>query len=108
MELWVRSQDEIHLLKCTDIAINEIKINGFSEGYQIVNYFGDISKYEILGIYQTEERAVEILDEITDLLEQEELLQIMKSSLNNLDEMAEPKYILKPVVQPRVYQMPLK
>lgn len=61
-----------------------------------------------LGEYSTKERALEVLDEINDLLEQEEILHIRKSSLNNLDDLAEPKYILNPVGQPRVYTMPIE
>lgn len=59
-----------------------------------------------LGEYKTEERAKEVLQEIVMLFKEEEMLHIRKSSLNNLDEFVEPKYILKPVYRPKVYEMP--
>ncbi len=60
----------------------------------------------VLGNYKTEERAKEVLQEIVKLFKNEEFFHIRKSSLNNLDELAEPKYILKPVSRPKVYEMP--
>lgn len=59
-----------------------------------------------IGEYETMERAKEVLQEIVMLFKEEEMLHIRKSSLNNLDELAEPKYILKPVYRPKVYEMP--
>lgn len=59
-----------------------------------------------LGTYKTEERAKEILEEIVTLFKNEEILHITKSALNNLDEIEEPKYILKPVCRAKVYYMP--
>ena len=59
-----------------------------------------------LGKYKTKERAKEVLQEIIEVLKNEEFFHIKKSSLNNLDELAEPKYILKPVSRPKVYEMP--
>lgn len=60
----------------------------------------------ILGKYKTEERAKEVLQEIVEVFTDEEFFHIRKSSLNNLDELAEPKYILKPISRPKVYEMP--
>lgn len=56
--------------------------------------------------YDTEERAKEVLKEIVQLFIEEEMLHINKSSLNNLDELAEPKYILRPVSRNKVFYMP--
>ena len=64
------------------------------------------SLYDDLGKYETEERAKEVLQEITMLFKNEEMFHIRKSTLNNLDELAEPKYILKPVSRPKVFEMP--
>jgi hypothetical protein len=61
-----------------------------------------------LGIYKTEERAKEVLQEIIDLIGEDDFYHIKKSQLNNLDELAEPKYIIKPVMKPKVYKMPLE
>ncbi len=60
----------------------------------------------ILGKYKTKERAKEVLQEIVEVFTDEEFFHIRKSSLNNLDELAEPKYILKPISRPKVYEMP--
>ena len=59
-----------------------------------------------LGYYKTEERAREVLQEIVEVFKEEEFFHIRKSSLNNLDEFTEPKYILKPVSRQKVYEMP--
>ena len=59
-----------------------------------------------LGSYATEERAKEVLQEITEIFTDEEMFHINKSSLNNLDELEEPKYILRPTSKPKVYYMP--
>ena len=40
------------------------------------------------------------------LFKDEEIFHITKSTLNNLDELAEPKYILKPVSRRKVFEMP--
>jgi hypothetical protein len=69
-------------------------------------YYETSSKREELGKYQTEERAKEVLQEIVMLFKDEEIFHIRKSTLNNLDELAEPKYILKPISRPKVYEMP--
>lgn len=77
MNLWVRSQDKEKLLKCNDIAISynmsidaaiDAEVIKF-KGYKIVGYFDKNTEYEILGTYETKERAIEVLDEIEDLLQ---------------------------------------
>ena len=72
MNLWVRSQDKEKLLKCNDIAISNNMINEREsikfKGYKIVGYFDKNTEYEILGTYKTKERAIEVLDEIQNIL----------------------------------------
>lgn len=72
MNLWVRSQDKEKLLKCNDIAISNNVINEREsikfKGYKIVGYFDKNTEYEILGTYETKERAIEVLDEIQNIL----------------------------------------
>lgn len=65
MELWVRSQDKENLVK----MINQIGLNYANKKMIIANYQPDFigtqgEYYEILGIYATKERALEVLDEI--------------------------------------------
>ena len=62
--------------------------------------------YDDLGQYKTEERAKEVLQEIILFFKDEKMFHINKSTLNNLDEIVEPKYILRPVSRPKVYEMP--
>lgn len=108
MDLWIRSQDKTKLLKINGLYINII--NDFNSGGFGIYIQSELSKtnFERLGIYSTKERVLEILDEITNILEQEEFFHIRKSALNNLDDIAEPKYILNPVGQPKVYKMPIE
>lgn len=58
MELWIRSQNRSQLTKITGLLLLDKEIRGFTN----TEYF-----YE-LGIYKTEERALEVLDEIQKLL----------------------------------------
>lgn len=59
MNLWIRSQDKEKLVKVNDIAI---------EMNMIYGYFDKNTEYEHLGSYATKERALEVLDEIQYLL----------------------------------------
>ncbi len=59
MELWIRSQDKEKLLKVNDIAI---------EMNMIYGYFDKNTEYEHLGSYVSRERALEVLDEIQNIL----------------------------------------
>lgn len=110
MNLWIRSTAKTNLLQARFLTIMEGK-NFYKksaweyEGYTIcnVNLNGN---YEILGTYKTKERALEVLDEIQTLLEQEDYLHIRKSSLNTLDDIGNPKYILKSCRLPKIYEMP--
>ena len=70
MELWIRSQDKRRLIKATQIE------------YTNSGYYGTIDKpYSILcqeeiwiGSYKTEERVIEILDDIHEFLEQKDYI----------------------------------
>ena len=59
MELWIRSQDKMILIKVEELSLgfwrNDAKtdINARSQNY-----------YETVGTYTTKERALEVLDEI--------------------------------------------
>ena len=85
--------------------ITRIKINMYNGVFYMQCDFIN-GAYETLGIYKTRERAEEILQEIINLFKEQQMLHIRKSSLNNLDELSEPKYILQPVYRPKIYEMP--
>lgn len=53
MELWIRSQDELLLTKIDYIIVNGLDI---------------FNQNQLIGTYQTYERALEVLDEIQKLL----------------------------------------
>ena len=59
MELWIRSQDKMLLLRVVDIRIVMEQ-----EGASIID---DTTSY-ILGMYKSEKRALEVLDEIQNKL----------------------------------------
>ena len=100
MNLWVHSQDKEKLLKCNDIAISNNVINEREsikfKGYKIVGYFDKNTEYEILGTYETKERALEVLDEIQNIFP----LKIENKSYNEAD------LLLKAKMLDVCYQMP--
>ena len=64
MELWIRSQDKMNLVK-----IKQINVNYRDSRHIIANYMPEMYEnageyYELLGTYKTKERALEVLDEI--------------------------------------------
>lgn len=66
MNLWVRSQDKMNLVKVRQIGVN------YKDNKQIIaNYTPELYEnsgeyYELLGTYKAKERAIEVLDEIQD------------------------------------------
>ena len=74
MELWIRSQDKINLVKVRQISVN------YQDNKQIIaNYMPELYEnsgeyYEILGTYKTKERAIEVLDEIQNILKPKYIL----------------------------------
>ena len=58
MELWIRSQDRKKLIK-----VDEVKIETVKEGNTFI-----YSHATDLGTYETKERALEVLDEIQNML----------------------------------------
>ena len=64
MELWIRSQDKMNLVKVRQIGVN------YQDNKQIIaNYTPELYEnsggyYELLGTYKTKERALEVLNEI--------------------------------------------
>lgn len=63
MELWVRSQDKKILLKVNELEIEVNTIIAFDE-----------NKYQCLGAYKSKQRALEILDEIQNILKPKYIL----------------------------------
>lgn len=65
MELWIRSQNKLNLTK-----VNSVIIDYNYQKKIVANYmeFNGDEDYVPLGEYDTEERALEVLDEIQDLM----------------------------------------
>ena len=72
MELWIRSQDREHLMKTTDVDISV-------DDKTIIL----INNYE-MAKYKTKERALEVLDEIQELL-QDETVKTETKYINNIE-----------------------
>ena len=68
MELWIRSQDKMNLVKVRQIGVN------YQDNKQIIaNYTPELYEnsggyYELLGTYKTKERALEVLNEIQKII----------------------------------------
>lgn len=61
MELWIRSQDKMKLVK-----VNYCYIMDQQDHFTIIGE--TIDSGPIVGIYKTKERALEVLDEIQELM----------------------------------------
>lgn len=69
MDLWIRSQNKMNLE-----SVHSVSINYLNKKQLICNYEPDFignqgEYYVLLGEYVTEERALEVLDEIQSFLE---------------------------------------
>ena len=69
MEFWIRSQDKINLVKIRQISLNYSNKKQIIANYTPESYENSGVYYELLGIYETKGRAIEVLDEIHDLLQ---------------------------------------
>jgi hypothetical protein len=98
MDLWVRSQNKYRLLKVESLQI--IYNQEDNELPYSIN-----SSYELLGSYKTKERALDILDEIQQMLKNETIETEIKYIDNQV---YETKIIGKPDILKNivVYQMP--
>ena len=70
MELWIRSQDRASIVKIN----KQVGLKYNDNKTIIADYIPDFSdkydgSYDILGTYESKERALEILDEITKKLD---------------------------------------
>lgn len=66
MELWIRSQDKTDLFKVNRLKIREHSFENGLKEYYILN---NNSISDVVGIYSTEERALEVLNKISKLVE---------------------------------------
>ena len=92
MDLWIRSQDKTRLSKINSIQYGEYQGAHYINGYCI----NDVDNID-LGIYATKERALEILDEIQDFIENRDTTKITQDIHGITSEVEIAK---------RVYNMP--
>lgn len=63
--MWIRSQDKRKLLKANSIILE----NPLNNGETGIRGYFEKNQYAMLGYYKSEERALEVLDEIQAYLE---------------------------------------
>lgn len=80
MELWIRSQDKEILLNIKGIQYQNCKLveNETVEANILIGFYNYYDN-EILGEYETKERALEVLDEIQDELIGSDFMPIEKN-----------------------------
>lgn len=110
MDLWIRSQDKQALIKPSLIKVNEIKLGKYEKEidevlqpkYTKLYPCLIVNSYFVVGIYEKEERALEVLDEIQKLLIDCSSLKISRLNLNNgYDDLKIPYEI-----NTKIYEMP--
>ena len=64
MELWIRSQDKMNLVKVRQVGVNYQNNKQIIANYAPELYENSGEFAELLGQYKTKERAIEVLNEI--------------------------------------------
>lgn len=101
MELWIRSQDKTTLIKSYEIYIAEYDINSYVIRAKRTSH--------ILGTYKTIERALEVLDEIQNLLKPPIIIQKTEgviATTDNTMHIINPTYGEIKQLSTIVYEMP--
>lgn len=99
MELWVRSQDKMNLVKVRQVGVNYQDSKQIIANYAPELYENSGEYYELLGTYETKERALEVLDEIQNFMRD----YACAKKINRLG--GEINMIPKPIL---IYNMPKK
>ena len=94
MDLWVRSQDKMNLVKIRQISLD------YQNNKQIIaNYVPDFFEnsgayYELLGTYKTKERALEVLNEIEKLIKPITIFQNCQVDKSTIEKIKEIGYCM--------------
>lgn len=99
MELWIRSQDKMNLVKVRQVGVNYQNNKQIIANYTPELYENSGEFVELLGIYITKERALEVLDEIQNYMKN----FVFAKKINGLGE--ELDLIPNPIL---IYNMPEK
>ena len=94
MELWIRSQDKMNLVKVRQIGVNYQNNKQIIANYMPELYENSGEYYELLGTYKTKERALEVLTEIQNKIN---LINLGHDFGSPMIDLKNPTYI---------YQMP--
>jgi hypothetical protein len=110
MELWVRSTARTNLLKVRFLTIMEGKKfykrdEWEFKGYTICNCT-EQGNYELLGTYKSKERALQILDEIQNILIIKNSFNLSEETINKCFENNTEEEIQKIIKTLAVYEMP--
>ena len=102
MKLWIRSQNREVLLKTNFLYI----IENVSQSKKDLCFIK--TKNCVLGTYKTKERALEVLDEIQDILQPQRLIKKIDTSvkIENLNHIVNPTYETIEQSDTYVYEMP--
>lgn len=108
MDLWIRSQDKMNLVKVRQVSVN------YQNSKQIIaNYTPELFEnsgefFELLGTYKTKERALEVLDEIHNCILDKNVLNICNNllTLANKNTINEVNQIISRAEKIAVYEMP--
>lgn len=92
MNLWIRSQDRTKLVKVDNISYMDMAEDYEKEVHSLWN-----DCKGILGTYASKERALEVLDEIQNFIENRNKIKITQDINGIISETEEPK---------KVYEMP--
>jgi hypothetical protein len=105
MNLWIRSQN-----KKTLSIIKHIQYVEFDGEYSLVGYADDYADDFDLGIYKTKERALEVLDDIQNILMPKTIIESEKSmpKTNFKVEIVDPKDYGIEILNTYVYEMPIE
>ena len=74
MNLWIRSQDKMNLVQIKQISLNYQDNKQVIANYAPEQYENSGCYFELLGTYKTKERALEVLDEIQNILKPKYIL----------------------------------
>lgn len=99
MDLWIRSQSRTLLEKA-----NSIKIAHYTENQKVLNSIVVNNDY-VFGEYETQERALEVLEEIQGKITQNECLKTMIPKVTDIRGYEE---MYGNLFKKMVYEMPLE
>ena len=110
----MRSQDRMNLVKIKQISLNYQNNKQVIANYEPEQYENSSCFYELLGTYKTKKRALEVLDEIQELIKPKQIITTYESEIKEcinkttFDVVMTPKIDNIQLIEPTtlVYEMP--